>query len=80
LAVAAVSRFVPTATCLTQAFAAQMMLARAGHATDLRIGVAKRDGALEAHAWLEYQGTVVYGELPGFSRFTAMPPMEPALR
>src|SRR5688572_11186159 len=73
-AVTAVSRYVPAATCLTQALAAQMLLARRGHAVELRIGVAKDDlGQLRAHAWLEYRGAVIFGELTGLTRFTALP-------
>ncbi len=61
-AVAAASRRVPRASCLTQALALQEMLARAGLASDLHIGVAKsEDGRFEAHAWLEREGRVVIG-------------------
>ena len=78
-AVSAAGRFVPAPTCLSQALAAQVMLGRNGYPVRLRIGVAKdRSGTLEAHAWLEDQGSVVFGELAGFSRFTALPPLEAA--
>jgi hypothetical protein len=76
-AVAAVSRYVPAATCLTQALAAQVLLARRGRAVELRIGVAKGDsGRLEAHAWLESQGAVIFGDQAGLSRFTQLPHLE----
>ena len=49
-----VSRFVPGATCLTQALAMKWMLMRRRIACQLRIGVAKdADGVFKAHAWLE---------------------------
>ena len=49
-----VSRYVPGATCLTQALALKWMLARRRIHSHLRIGVAKdADGAFKAHAWLE---------------------------
>ncbi len=49
-----VSRYVPGATCLTQALALKLMLTRRRVACRLRIGVAKEpDGAFKAHAWLE---------------------------
>ncbi|MCC6190076.1 MAG: lasso peptide biosynthesis B2 protein [Anaerolineales bacterium] len=52
-AITATSRCVPRATCLTQALAGQALLARYGHAAQLRLGVAKAErGGLEAHAWL----------------------------
>lgn len=61
-AVDCVSRAVPGATCLTQALAAQILLSRRGHASRLRIGVARGPGGgLLAHAWLETNGVVVLG-------------------
>ncbi len=78
-AVSTARRVVPAATCLSQALAAQVMLTRSGHRVQLRIGVAKaQSGTLEAHAWLENQGVVIFGNLAGFSRFTALPPLEAA--
>ena len=56
------ARYVPRATCLTQAVAAQWLFAWFGHPTQLRIGVAKGNGKLlRAHAWLESDGRVVVG-------------------
>jgi hypothetical protein len=56
------ARYVPGATCLAQALAAQWVFARFGHPTQLRIGVAKGNGKpLLAHAWLESEGRVVVG-------------------
>src|SRR3989475_12231716 len=48
------SRVVPGArSCLVQALAAQVLLARCGHEACVRIGVARPlDGSLEAHAWV----------------------------
>ena len=43
-------------TCLRQALALQLMLGQCGIASDLRIGVRKEDGALQAHAWVECGG------------------------
>ena len=72
-AVALVSRWVPKATCLTQAFAAQILLTRQGYPASLRIGVAKGEGGqFEAHAWVETQGRVVLGG-PQLARFTPLP-------
>ena len=39
-------------TCLVRALALQRLLAEHGHLSELRIGVAKGDGGLLAHAWL----------------------------
>ena len=68
----------PGATCLTpQALAAQLLLARAGYPSSLRMGARRRDGVLEAHAWLEDGERVVYGAR---GEFIALPPIEPLLR
>jgi hypothetical protein len=71
-AVRRVSRAIPGATCLTQALAAQLLLARRGHSSRLRIGVARaRGGGLRAHAWLESEGVVVIGG-PGVEAYTPL--------
>jgi hypothetical protein len=43
-------------TCLRRSLTLQKMLAKRWIAAELKIGVRKDDGQLEAHAWLEYQG------------------------
>lgn len=49
-----VSRYIPGATCLTQALALKWMLGRRRIGSHLRIGVTKdADGTFKAHAWLE---------------------------
>jgi hypothetical protein len=62
-AVARASRFVPGATCLTQAIATRRLLARRGIRSALRIGVARdaAGGAVRAHAGGERNGEVVIG-------------------
>jgi hypothetical protein len=55
-------RYVPgRATCLKRALVLSWLLRRRGIASTLRIGVARRDGVLAAHAWLERDGEVVFG-------------------
>jgi hypothetical protein len=76
-AVAGVSRYVPGATCLTQALAARVLLARRGQQTQLRLGVARSAaGEFQAHAWVEWQGRVVIGGADAPLRFTPMPSLE----
>lgn len=71
--VVAVSRRVPRASCLTQALVAERMLADAGIAVELRVGVARDvEGAFEAHAWLEHEGRIVLGEVEGMERFMTL--------
>ena len=56
------ARFVPMASCLTQALAAQYLLARRGVASRIRIGVTQEpDGSFLAHAWLLSGGRIVVG-------------------
>ena len=64
-AVTVASSYVPNATCLVQAIAAQFILARAGHPSRLHIGLAPGQPnaglSLDAHAWLEWEGLVLFG-------------------
>jgi hypothetical protein len=56
------ARYVPRATCLTQALALQYLLARAGHASELFVGVRQDEaGRFLAHAWLACNGRTVLG-------------------
>jgi hypothetical protein len=51
------ARHVPfPATCLTRSLLLHWMLQRRGIASELRIGVRMNQGALDAHAWVEYAG------------------------
>jgi hypothetical protein len=76
-AVRIASRFVPRATCLTQALAAQVLLSLQGYPSRITIGVAKSHGGqLEAHAWVESQGRIVIGGLKDHARFTPLPPLD----
>jgi len=72
-AITVASRYVPRASCLTQALAAQVLLQRHGVATDLRIGLARSEqGQLQGHAWLEHNNQVIIGnsDLQRFTRLT----------
>jgi hypothetical protein len=75
-AVRATSRFVPRATCLTQAMAAQTLLSRAGYNPHVKIGVAKNEKKLfEAHAWLVLGDEVLIGGTE-VERYTALTVLE----
>jgi hypothetical protein len=51
-------------SCLTQALAGWIMLTRHGAASTVKIGVASpADRAFAAHAWLEYEGRVILGDI-----------------
>jgi len=61
-AVGAASRYVPRATCLAQALAIQLVLKQSGRQASLHIGVNGVKGDhLDAHAWVESQGRVLFG-------------------
>ena len=47
-------------TCLKEALVMVRLMGRLGVRTTLRIGVARSNGALTAHAWLEQDGRVVF--------------------
>ena len=65
--------YVPSAACLAKALAARKLLARRGHRPELRIGVAReRGGALEAHAWLVLEGSIVIGNLADLDRYAPL--------
>lgn len=64
--VRAAARLVPGATCLTQASAGQLLLARRGYGTTVRLSVplATRGGTLAPHAWLLSDEMIVLGGTP----------------
>lgn len=71
--VSAISRYVPGATCLTQAISTVAVLDSLGQPASLRIGVDKTEmGKLQAHAWVESQGKIVIGTLADLSRYTVL--------
>jgi Transglutaminase-like superfamily len=62
--VGVVSRYVPRATCLTQALAGQVLLKHYGYPDLVHVGVTKGEGkgTFQAHAWPEIDGKMVLGE------------------
>ena len=61
-AIETASRYVPKATCLTQAMAAKILFGIYGCESLLKIGVARGEGGrMLAHAWLESQGRTIVG-------------------
>jgi hypothetical protein len=72
-------QFPAIGTCLTQALATQVLLARAGCESRLRIGVTRNAaGTFIAHAWLEKDGVIVIGgaEHGGFTPMPALDGLE----
>jgi len=63
--------------CLPAAYTLHLLLHRHGYGSTVTVGVAYAvGGAVEAHAWLEYQGRVLVGALPDLVRFVPLPPLE----
>ncbi|MBM9594024.1 lasso peptide biosynthesis B2 protein [Rhodobacteraceae bacterium MCCB 386] len=61
-AVRRAARWIPGASCLTQALAAQVLLARRGVRSVLHLGVnLTPSGGFGAHAWIEIDSIVVMG-------------------
>lgn len=70
-AVKRASRFVPKASCLTQALAVKWLMARANQDCTLRIGVSPDPKTgMKAHAWVIHDGAVIIGgDEENFSTF-----------
>jgi hypothetical protein len=63
--------------CLSQSIALMWLLRRRGLAARLRLGARRREGALEAHAWVEHGG-VVLNDRPDVTRlFAPFGPVQP---
>ena len=72
-AVTGMGRRVPGTTCLAEAVVGHSMLQRHGHLAVLRIGVRRGDTArLDAHAWVECEGTVAIGTVPGLADYAVL--------
>jgi hypothetical protein len=73
------ARFVPRASCLTQALAVQYLLGRNGDASVIRVGVANSpDRGFEAHAWVIKDGRVLIGgDNEEVARFTPIVDLKP---
>jgi len=59
-------------TCLVRALALRRFLARHGHETELRIGVASSPSGLKAHAWLLEGERILIGDGDDAATFTVL--------
>jgi hypothetical protein len=65
--------------CLPRALVGHRLLGRKGFNVQLKIGVLKHPSdRLAAHAWLEYEGQVILGDLRNLGQFTSFPTLEVA--
>lgn len=64
-------------TCLAQALATQLLLARRGHSSLLHIGVLKGEREqFQAHAWVESGSSIVIGGRSQLERYTPLVVLE----
>ena len=67
------SRYVPRASCLTQALATQTLLRLKGLDSQLRFGVDKDENEkLVAHAWVESNGKIIIGKSADMHRYSLL--------
>ena len=68
------ARYLPfPTTCLTNSLVVDGMLRRRGYASEIRFGVRPPEGgALAAHAWVEHDGRVVFGETQDFGQYSVL--------
>jgi hypothetical protein len=64
--------------CLPRALAGFILLRRCGWEVTLKIGARRRQPSmpLEAHAWLEREGTILVGELYGMDKYAVFETFE----
>lgn len=67
------SRYVPRASCLTQALATQTILRLKGLDSQLKFGVDKDENEkLVAHAWVESDGKIIIGKSADIHRYSLL--------
>jgi hypothetical protein len=59
--------------CLPRSLCLRRLLCQAGFSAQLRLGVAKEEGRLVAHAWVELEGRPVGETEVGIGRFAPLP-------
>lgn len=64
--------------CLVRSLVLHRLLAEQGLAADLRIGVARADGRLQAHAWVEHGGAALAEAMDVDTRYAAFDRAQPA--
>ncbi|WP_136809671.1 lasso peptide biosynthesis B2 protein [Desulfosediminicola flagellatus] len=64
---------VPYTTCLSKALAGREICMQNGFDVTLRVGVAKEDSAVVAHAWLTHSHAIVLCNLPDIDKYQELP-------
>ncbi|MEP6714932.1 MAG: lasso peptide biosynthesis B2 protein [Terriglobia bacterium] len=60
-------------SCLVRSLALWAMLRKRGIETELRVGMRKREGRVEGHAWLEFQGQALNEAESVIATYSALP-------
>ena len=69
-------RYLPgSRTCLMRSVTSETLLRLYGYAPTHRIGVDRTGDDVEAHSWIEHDGTVLIGGTGDLSRFEPLPPL-----
>jgi hypothetical protein len=68
----AARRRLANATCLRQSLVLWYLLRRQGIDSELRLGVRKRGGEVQGHAWVEIDGSVINDDLQIIQQYTPM--------
>lgn len=67
------AKYVPFASCLTQALATQTLLRLKGQKSYLKFGIDKDESEkLIAHAWIEIDGKIIIGGSADISRYSVL--------
>jgi len=75
-AIKVASGYLPKATCLPRALAAQVLLTQCTYPAGLQIGVARNEnGTLEAHAWVTSENGIIIGDVADPDRFVQLLPL-----
>ena len=74
-AITTASHYLPSATCLVQALATQLLLKHFGEVTQVHIGVRHDETRqFKAHAWVEHHGQILIGgSAEEIALFTVLP-------
>lgn len=66
---------VPSASCLTQALAALVLIRLCGQEAELKFGISiDSNKKFAAHAWLEKGGRIILGKLSDHRKYTTLKP------
>ena len=63
-------------TCLVRSLSTETLLYSYGYTPEHRIGVARTGDGVEAHSWIEYDDSILIGNLDDLSRYEPLPSLD----